>query len=1218
LFIGTTNTLIWRTMRRLISSLFSHAAVACVLWFMGSYTAFSQAGNSVPTPLIVQSIDENNLVELTGNLHPGAKTGLDQGVADDTLALQRMMLVFKRSDAQEATLKKFLDGQKNSKSADYHKWLTPASFGARFGAAGQDVSTISGWLMSHGFSIESVANAKNVLIFSGTNAQLRAAFHTEIHKYKSGASVRYANSVNPKIPAALAPAIAGIARLNNFPLQSLHSNLAVVKKQKDSPQWRPVNSTIKPQFNTSISGTDFFAVGPSDFATIYDVQPLWDAGIDGTGQTIAIAGRSDINPSDVDAFRSYFGLPTKKLNVIYNGANPGMVYDDESEADLDVEWSGAVAKNATIDLVVSGSTDTTDGIQLASQYIVDNNLAPVMSVSFGNCEAALGTAGNQLFNEIWQQAAAQGITVMVSTGDAGSAACDQGSNSAQFGMTVNGLSSTPYNIAVGGTDLYGTYLRNSEYWNTSNDSTTKQSVKSYMPELPWNNSCGNPQVLAAYREQGASDTTSEDLCNDPSFAPYVENTSGGGGGASSCTVSSDGDLTTCSGGYNKPAWQSSVSGVPADSVRDLPDVSLFAGSGLWGSFYVFCESDVTSDSTCNFDSGDDVQFLAAGGTSFASPAFAGIMSLINQKTNSYQGNANYDLYKLAAGEYTGHGSSGCNSSSSSSETSCIFHDISHGSNAVPCISGSIDCTPTNPSDSLGVLPGWRATYGYDQATGLGSVNAYNLVNAWSAAAASFTTTQTTLTLDESTVSYGSPITGNIIVAAPGDESGSPSGDTSLVTTSGGSFGIGPFGLEKGSAQILGNGVAPGTYSVSARYSGDATFAPSASDPATLTVTKGVTSSSLTASRATVNFLESVTIDATVGTNSTASSPSGTVTFTNVTTGSILGTATVQPASDASGISIARASFNVAGKLLNQGNNNITASYTGDGNYVSSTAAAVTVSYTPPFALSLGQPSIAATSGSSATVAITLAANGNPLPATVTLSCPQPVPAGLSCTFSPAIVAAGSSTTTSTLTLQAVFPSSGSSMGQNAPVRRAQIEKLNAGGIAALASLAVLILPVRRRRIGFFSSIGLLMLLVTMTSCSSGGSAKPPAPPTTGATTTAVSAALPSGPQGTTFTFTANVAVVGSSGSPTGTVTFSDNNSVLGSSSVENGTATFSSNSLTFGSHSVIATYSGDANFLPSSSTKAAMADVQYQTTLSLSASDSLGNVTAIQVPVTVQ
>jgi len=311
-------------------------------------------------------------------------------------------------------------------------------------------------------------------------------------------------------------------------------------------------------------------------------------------------------------------------------------------------------------------------------------------------------------------------------------------------------------------------------------------------------------------------------------------------------------------------------------------------------------------------------------------------------------------------------------------------------------------------------------------------------------------------------------------------------------------------------------------------------------------------------------------------------------------------------------SIARASLNLAGKLLNPGNNSITASYAGDGNYVSSTSAAVTVFYTPPFSLSLGQPSVVVQSGSSTTVAVTLTANGSHLPATVTLSCPQPVPAGLSCTFSTAVVAMGSSTTTSTLTLQAVFPPSNSTMGQSAPIKA---QMVSTGGILAFTSLAILVLPVGRRRIGILSSIGVLLLGLVVNGCGGGGSHTPPAP---AATITTISSSPVSGPQGTTFTFTANVAGSGSSESPTGTVTFSDGNSVLGSGSVIKGTATFSSSSLILGSHSVVASYSGDTNFLPSSSSKATTTDVQYQTTLSLSASDSLGNVTVVQVPVTVQ
>ncbi|ABF39464.1 peptidase S8 and S53, subtilisin, kexin, sedolisin [Candidatus Koribacter versatilis Ellin345] len=1167
-----------------------------------SLTAFGQSSNNSAAALITQPIDDGNLVELKGNVYPAARASVDQGVADGSLALSRMILILRRSPAQELELQKYLDDQKNPKATAYHHWLTPQQFGERFGSNGHDVATITQWLRSHGFTIDSVAKGNNVILFSGTHAQLSAAFHTSLHQYKVNGKLQIANATNPQIPAALALAVVGIAKLNDFPLMPMHANFGGVTRHKGDAKWRP--SKGAPQFNTKISGSDFFAVGPADFAEIYNVKPLWDAGIDGTGQNIAIAGRSDINPADVDAFRSYFGLPAKKLNVIYNGGNPGFQFGDEGESDLDIEWSGAIAKNATINFVASASTTTSDGVELSAQYIIDNALAPVMSLSYGECEVGLGDAGNALINELWRQAAAEGITVMVSAGDAGSAACDQGQPFAGYGIAVNGLGSTPYNVAVGGTDLYGTYLNASNYWNATNDPTSKQSAKSYMPELPWNNSCGNPQLLAAYQSLGYPDKTTEDLCNDVDLAPYVANVVGGGGGASACTNSSGGDPTTCTDGYTKPAWQSGVPGIPADTVRDIPDVSLFAGSGLWGSFYVFCESDVTPDLACNLDSGDDVQMLAAGGTSFASPAFAGVMALVNQKTNSSQGNANYDLYKLAGKQYSGSGAAACDTSAATTVNACTFYDVSLGSNAMPCASGTLDCTLNDSSHFLGVLPSYSSNAGYDLTSGLGTINAFNLVDSWSDATTTFSSSTTTLTLDSNSIAYGSTLTGSIAVGASSGGA-TPSGDASLITAAGTTgVGFGPFALRNGDAAFSVTGTAPGTYSVTAHYAGDATFAPSSSDPTSITIAKASTSATLNASKAAISAGESVTFQVMLATSSKAMNPTGTVTFTDSTTGATLGTTSVHADTDASGYSIGRAAINVDGKALNQGANSVVADYSGDGNYNASSASAVSVTYTPPFTLASTASVVTVTSGSSATAALSLTANGGPFPADITLSCPSPTPAGISCSFSPATLGAGSSTASSTLTVNAVFPATNGTH-RSAPAHKANLHLELISGTGAAFAVVFLCLPVGRKP-------RLASLIVFMAFClvtfGCGNDSHSPA-----ASTTTLSATPTAGGYGSTFTFKATVSGQGAGG----TVTFIDGSSQLGTASVSNGTATFTTTTLAYGQHSAVAQYGGDAHNLPSSSA-AASVDVQYQTTLAVRASDSLGNTTTIQIPITVQ
>src|SRR6202789_1540703 len=475
----------------------------------------------------------------------------------------------------------------------------------------------------------------SLIAFSGTNAQLRAAFHTEMHSYKIKSGTYHANANDPQIPAAIAPIVVGFASLNNFPIKPLHSQPQMVQHVKNGWKLAAGNVAAQPEFTTTDQGTVLHLLAPYDLATIYNILPLWNAGIDGTGETIAICSQSDINPADVDSFRATFGLPAKKLNIIHYGPDPGLVTadDDEGEADLDVEWSGAVAKNATIDLVVSANTPASGGITGAAAYILNNNLASIMSVSYGECELHLGVAGNQYFNQLWEQAAAQGITVMVATGDAGSDVCDEDVLPiSETGLSVSGFSSTPYNVAVGGTDLYGTYLDPNKYWNATNDQTTLASVISYLPEAAWNGSCANPQILAALQANGAdtTDTTTEALCNNTALQANFLNITGGSGGVSNCAISTGTTPASCVSGYPKPAWQSGVPGIPSDGVRDVPDVALMAGNGTWGSFYVYCESDIAAGGVCD----PNTSIEGAGGTSFASPIFAGMMALVQQKTAS--------------------------------------------------------------------------------------------------------------------------------------------------------------------------------------------------------------------------------------------------------------------------------------------------------------------------------------------------------------------------------------------------------------------------------------------------------------------------------------------------------------------------------------------------------------------------------------------------------
>jgi Pro-kumamolisin, activation domain/Bacterial Ig-like domain (group 3) len=799
----------------------------------------AQSPNVVPR--ITQPIDESNLVVLRGNTSPLARPEFDQGAAPASLPMQRMLLVLQRSPQQETALDQLLEQQQDNSSPNYHRWLTPQQFGADFGPAAADVQTITSWLQSHGFQVTRVSNGGIVIEFSGTASQVQGAFHTAIHKYTVNAEQHYANSTDPQIPAALVPVVAGVRSLNNFPARPMNHPAGVFRRDKDSGKILPVGPLPIPQFNggtgCGILGGPCEFLGPFDLATIYNFAPLWNATtpIDGTGQTIAIVGDSDINPADWVAFWNMFGVTTPKgtLNIIHDGPDPG-IQGDESEADIDTQWSSAVAKGATIDFVVSESTETTFGVDLSAEYIVDNNLAPVMSESFGLCELFIGTAGNAFYNALWQQASAQGITVLISSGDQGSAGCDRGAEDATFGLAVSGFESTPFNVSVGGTD-FNDLTTSANFWNSTNN-PNQANAKGYIPEMTWNDTCTNSEIFPFTQT-----TTAEQTCNNAQVQQEgFLGVAGGSGGASNCTSSNGSTQTSCTGGYAKPSWQAGP-GVPSDGKRDVPDVSLFASNGFNGTGYIVCESDQIQGS-CSLTNG---QFLGFGGTSVSSPAFAGIMALINQKTGERQGNANFVFYKMAAAA-----GNSCDSATvpSTGPNNCVFYDIPTGSTiAMACAKGSPNCTTSSSGDQIGVLSGFSTGTGYDQATGLGSVNVDNLVNQWSTFAGQFKATKfSAFTLGPPiTITHGQaiPVAATVV---PQTGTGTPTGSVVLIANTA----SGPTSPsdQQAAQQILtlANGSLPAaattiflpggtSYTVTARYEGDSTFAPSNSSPVTVTV-----------------------------------------------------------------------------------------------------------------------------------------------------------------------------------------------------------------------------------------------------------------------------------------------------------------------------------------------------------------------------------------------
>jgi hypothetical protein len=1200
-------------------------------------------GTAAPAPLIQEKVDNDQLVTLKGNVHPLATASADQGAAPDSLVLGRTFLVLKRSQTQQAALDKLTAAQQNPNSPSYHHWLTPQQYGAQFGVAPQDMAKITAWLRGIGFSVEAPLPGQNIVAFTGTNAQLKAAFHTELRSYKVNGKTYFANATDPQIPTALAPVVAGFASLNNFPLKPLHSEPRSMRHDATSGKWLPVAKpaantqiaqTPHPSFTTTQKGQTYYPIVPYDLATIYNIKPLWDEGIDGTGETIAIVSDSDINPADVDYFRSTFGLPAKKLNILYDGPNPGLISGDEGEADLDVEWAGAVAKNATIDLVVAPTTNTSNGVIESAFYILSNNLAPIMNVSYGACELALGTSGNQLFTELWEQAAAQGITVVVASGDSGSGVCDQGYTYAEFGLSVSGFASTPYNVAVGGTDLYGTYAAPNTYWNSTNDPTTLASVKSYMPEAAWNDSCGNPDLLAALQAQGAQDATAEALCNDGNLQQYVLTLGSGSGGVSACTSSDGADPASCQGGNPKPTWQTGVPGIPNDKARDLPDVSLMAGDGLWSTFYVYCESDATSNGQCDVNN----ELEGAGGTSFASPIFAGMLALVEQKTNSKQGNANYMIYKLAAAQYSGSNANACTSSSVGGGNACTFYDVTDGNNQVPCLALSQNCTTSNGNDEFGLLSGYTTSAGYDLATGLGSINAYNMVQNWATSASSLVATTTTLTSHSTMIVYGASLDTTVMVSSSDSNGATPTGDIAILSDipGNGNAAIGSATLGDGQVAAQVPALPVGTFHLFATYPGDASFAASKSTGLSVTVQPGTASGQVTATRTTLQSGQKTAIFVTLTGVENGVAPNGMVVIADIASNSTLATLPLTAAPGSPTTPSSTAYVTLASDQFKSGANTISVSYSGDGNYNPSTITAPTITLSANFAVALNLSTLTTAPSSTGSIVVTATpASGSTLdPASLTFACPTSLPTGITCAFSqPAAAQAGAVTSTLTLqTASTIVPIPSQPAVRSAysspwlPGKEADAKAATAASLS-LAGIALLVLPRRRRRT--FLTLGIVLFSTCtaslwMMGCGGSGNhitspTQPtqPTQPTLTPTTTGLTASATQFALNSPVTLTAQVAANSGTGAPSGTVTFVNAAGLLGTATLSGGAARLTTSTLSVGAQNITAIYNGDTSFATSTSAGVGV-DVTFTTALAISVSDNTGNTSSANLDLTIQ
>jgi hypothetical protein len=748
----------------------THRAVLLSGLFVSASLVFSipiVKAQNAPT-LITQPVDESKLTVLKGNTRPEANVKNDRGPVPDSFRLEHMFLQLRRSPEQERALDQLVDQLHDSNSPNFHHWLTAQEFGQRFGLAPEDLTTLTDWLQSHGFEVNVVYPNGILIDFSGTSGQVRNAFHTEIH-YLDVKGVRHiANMREPQIPAALTSAVVGVVSLNDFRPHRMLTSMGPCG----------LNSTC-------------YSVVPSDLTTIYNFNPLFTKGISGQGQTIVVLEDSDVyNPSgdnppdDWKAFRSTFGLssftsgsftlshPSSGAN---NCADPMVVPGEaESEAIVDAEWASAGAPSAAIVLASCADTATNFGVFIALENLLNATSTPpgIVSLSANASESILGVTLNASINSLYQQAVTEGVSVFVSAGDQAAASSDRGATAATHGITVGGFATTPFNVAVGGTDFSDTFSgTSSTYWGATNPSNFGSAL-SYIPEIPWNDSCASVLIATFVSGSGTTYGTSG-FCNSlPSDSPLL-NTVGGSGGPSRCAMgvpSTPGVISGTCAGYPKPPWQS-VFGNPIDGVRDIPDVSLFAGNGFWGHAYVICWSDPSQNQNGSrpCTPGIPNTWSSVGGTSVGAPIVAAIQALINQKTGMRWGNPNPTYYSLAAAEYGASGNASCNSNLGRGVAiTCIFYDETHGDMDVPCYfndSSLFNCFDPDGTSSNGVIgvlstsnsayqPAFGANTGWDFATGIGTINAANLVNNW----------------PSSTVGVGfslSPNPASLSIAAPG-------------------------------------------------------------------------------------------------------------------------------------------------------------------------------------------------------------------------------------------------------------------------------------------------------------------------------------------------------------------------------------------------------------------------------------------------------------------
>jgi subtilase family serine protease len=726
--------------------IFSRLSVLCAL----GLTLGSAATLAAEQRPLLGHIDDSKLVTVRGNVRPEVTAANDRGLADDATPLTGLQLVLQRSSDAQAAAEQYLKDLSNPASPNFHRWLTNAQIGEMFGPSQLDINTVSLWLQAKGFKVNGVSPDRTTIEFSGNAGLVRVAFHAPIHNLMVDGHAHIANVADPQLPAGLTPVVAGIASLNDFMPHTLNQPRAAVSAKQIAHNGVPT------------SGEGFIAyLGAADLATIYNFTPAFNSGVTGKGQTIVVLEDTNLYAAaDWLVFRKAFGLtrsfpygtlaqqnPTG-TNTCTNPHTNG----DDGEAAIDVEWASASAPNAAIINAACADTTQFGGFLALANILQGSSIPNVVSISYGESESELGASENTYISNLYFSAGLQGVSIFVSSGDEGAASSDANKTFASHGITVSGFTSTPYNVSVGGTDYSATYFgTENSYFNSTNGPNFVTAV-SYVPEIPWNDSCASQLLSNYYNANDGTSFTPITLCNTSPFdtSSYFLTTASGSGGPSNCasgvpTVS--GVASGSCAGYPKPSWQSGLVGNPSDGVRDVPDVSLMASNGFWGYYYAVCWSDPAFAADGAAPCGaNPASWAGFGGTSVSSPIWAGVQALVNQKTGSNWGVPNSYLYSLANTAYGANGNSSCNSTLGNGVSpSCVFYDVTLGDMDVPCRSltsrgstlGTFNCY-LPAGDTSGVLstsnsaaqPAYGTNVGWDFSTGIGTVNVTNFLNAW--------------------------------------------------------------------------------------------------------------------------------------------------------------------------------------------------------------------------------------------------------------------------------------------------------------------------------------------------------------------------------------------------------------------------------------------------------------------------------------------------------